>query len=245
MGKLLAVTTALALVAGIGCAAAADMPLKAPPAPPPAPLWNGFYFGINGGHGRLDATWYAPTTGFYANAVGQSFSTTPKGWLVGGQIGYYWQGAATPLVFGLELAGDWADWSETLTGPLSPSFPADKFTTKLRDEVTAMGKIGLAFANVLFYIEGGAAAGTVEFSAISGPPVPNVTFATTQTGGGVAGGGGIETLWGQHVLLGVEYKWIDLGGMNANGSTSNHATTALTADRVQVQTVVGRLSYKW
>ena len=34
-----------------GSAYAADMPLKAPPAAPPAPTWTGWYIGINGGGG--------------------------------------------------------------------------------------------------------------------------------------------------------------------------------------------------
>src|SRR5580693_8700497 len=34
-----------------GNAYAADMPLKAPPAAPPAPTWTGWYIGVNGGGG--------------------------------------------------------------------------------------------------------------------------------------------------------------------------------------------------
>jgi len=34
-----------------GSAYAADMPVKAPAAPPPAPTWTGWYIGINGGGG--------------------------------------------------------------------------------------------------------------------------------------------------------------------------------------------------
>ena len=34
---------------GTAGAMAADMPLKAPMAPPPPPSWTGFYVGVNGG----------------------------------------------------------------------------------------------------------------------------------------------------------------------------------------------------
>jgi hypothetical protein len=41
-----------ALLVAAGSALAADLSLKAPPAPlPPAPTWTGFYIGANGGWG--------------------------------------------------------------------------------------------------------------------------------------------------------------------------------------------------
>jgi opacity protein-like surface antigen len=46
-----------ALVAAVaGSVQAADMPVKAPPAPVPVYTWTGFYGGINGGYGWSDRT---------------------------------------------------------------------------------------------------------------------------------------------------------------------------------------------
>jgi outer membrane immunogenic protein len=45
------VLLAATLLLFAGSAYAADMPLKAPPAAPPAPTWTGWYIGINGGGG--------------------------------------------------------------------------------------------------------------------------------------------------------------------------------------------------
>jgi hypothetical protein len=65
-----------------GSAYAADMPLKAPPAAPPAPTWTGWYIGINGGEYLHTA--FASITGFgpiactpgVGNCVGTGFRTT-------------------------------------------------------------------------------------------------------------------------------------------------------------------------
>jgi outer membrane immunogenic protein len=50
----------LAMLIGLGLAPgamAADMPIKAPPAPPPPPCsWCGYYIGINGGTGIAQST---------------------------------------------------------------------------------------------------------------------------------------------------------------------------------------------
>jgi outer membrane immunogenic protein len=53
--------TAIAVIALIGTPAfAADIPVKAPPSPPPAPVysWTGFYAGMNAGWswGKQDTT---------------------------------------------------------------------------------------------------------------------------------------------------------------------------------------------
>jgi|GEM_PF-4836149 len=97
-------------------ASAADMPLKAPPAPPaPAWSWAGFYFGGNVGGG-----WHDHSVPFYGdggagndllsrtfdgtlnfNAVPRSQSMRSSGVIGGGQIGYNWQAAPT-WVLGLE-----------------------------------------------------------------------------------------------------------------------------------------------
>jgi outer membrane immunogenic protein len=96
-------------------ALAADMPLKAPPAPPPpAYTWTGYYVGVNVGYGIGDD----PTTmatvsgaGFGGGGVlpvgtplyGQprAFSIDPRGVTGGGQIGYNLQ-MAPEWVAGLE-----------------------------------------------------------------------------------------------------------------------------------------------
>jgi outer membrane immunogenic protein len=110
--------------AASGLAIAADMPVKAPPVPPPAPVynWTGWYVGVNAGasFGRAKTDFNAPATvagtvncpisrcttpgsGTGTSTFGFAGSNTeyPDGFMGGGQIGYNWQ--YSPLiVVGLE-----------------------------------------------------------------------------------------------------------------------------------------------
>jgi outer membrane immunogenic protein len=82
----------LLLVAPISVASAADMALKAPPAPAPVYSWTGWYAGVNlgGSFGKA-----ADTSTFGAGpTLLSSTSSRLDGVIGGGQIGYNWQLAA-------------------------------------------------------------------------------------------------------------------------------------------------------
>jgi outer membrane immunogenic protein len=127
-------TCVVAITGLIGTSAfAADMPVKAPPAPPPAPVynWNGFYAGVNVGasFGRAKTDFNgAPVTVFdhgtaFANTPGFSDSqiTAPSGIIGGAQIGYNWQ--FSPIwVVGLEADIQGADEKDSITFTDSFSF---------------------------------------------------------------------------------------------------------------------------
>lgn len=251
MKKILLGFAAIATLIGTP-ALAADMELKAPPPPPPA-TWAGWYVGINGGGGWADTTWTFPVVEFFNTAAGQSFGTHPSGGLVGGQIGYNFQ--TGPWVVGAEFDGDWADLSQTRVGPLAAVFPADSFTTKLQDLETFTFRVGYAPGNWLWYVKAGAATGSVSFSGLSGPPVPGVAFSNTQRLGGPTAGAGVEFMWGPHFVLGVEYDYAALGGggnitpfaaCNGNPGCAGNAGFLIVGTTIfQVQTVTGRISYKF
>jgi outer membrane immunogenic protein len=110
-------TCVVAITSFIGTSAfAADMAVKAPPAPPPAPVWNwtGWYAGVNlgasFGNARTDFN-AASGSGFLSFVSFQGPFTLPgfagsnreypDGFMGGGQIGYNWQ--FSPIwVVGLE-----------------------------------------------------------------------------------------------------------------------------------------------
>jgi outer membrane immunogenic protein len=134
MKKQLFASSALVLIIGVGAARAADLPSrKAPPPPPPpvaAPLWTGFYGGLNAGYSfgtnnsiNAAATPIDPQTIYGSgmrpraqqwseNGPGASlinsmamaqtgvFQNTQSGFVGGGQIGYNYQ--YNSFVFGLE-----------------------------------------------------------------------------------------------------------------------------------------------
>src|SRR3974390_1275525 len=103
---LLATASGIAAAAAAGGAQAADMPMKAAPAPipPAAPSWTGFYIG-----GNLGAAWqqaHSAGTGYGVTCCPTlelfpiSNSTTHTGLIGGGQIGYNWQNGSA--VYGVE-----------------------------------------------------------------------------------------------------------------------------------------------
>jgi outer membrane immunogenic protein len=246
-------------------AVAADMPLKAPPPPAPVFSWTGPYFGVQGGFGWAQDTWLFPTGQVFTPALQaagtvDSFSPHMSGALFGGEIGYYIGMNNTPIVFGFEIAGDWSDVKQTVVGPFA-TLPNDSFKTKLEDLETYMARVGYATGNWLWYVEAGAGTGRVTLTGASAAPnaAAGATFSTSDRLGGLAVGGGIDTVW-DHWLLGVEYKYVDLGTFGnrtftavcsaaggtcvAAGSLVN-VTVGDGSNGFHVQAILGRLGYKF
>jgi outer membrane immunogenic protein len=120
-----AAITAISAIWFTQFASAADLPRKAPAAPPPPVFsWTGCYVGINGGWIRSNDTYGLVPSGSYLNAPGgnappnaagtgdqlsslaslsHSYDSNESGGLVGGQIGCNYQSGS--VVLGVE--GDW------------------------------------------------------------------------------------------------------------------------------------------
>ena len=94
-----------------GAASAADMAVKARPAPIPVQIfsWSGFYLGLNGGGGSAHKCWdLVSVLGVALPVAFAEGCHDATGGTVGGQIGYRSQ--AANWVFGLEAQGNWADF---------------------------------------------------------------------------------------------------------------------------------------
>jgi outer membrane immunogenic protein len=237
---------AAATVAFAGSAQAADLYVKAPVAA--WYDWSGIYVGANAGGGWGNETWAFPTNNFFVNNAPASFTTHPTGALAGGQVGINKQYGN--WVWGVELTGDWSSLSQSLTGPISPSFPNDVWTTKLRDLETLTVRTGWAFNNVLLYTKAGGATGAVGVHALSGVPVPGVTFDTSERLWGITSGVGLEYGLTANWILGVEYDYTRLWAGTFNGLPSpngfnNSPITFGASSAFTVQSVVGRVSYKF
>jgi outer membrane immunogenic protein len=115
-----------------GSAMAAELPLKAPPAPPPVCNWCGWYIGINGGGvwGKSDTSLdvqnvFTPTGGTAVFTPAQiaaldafgtnSFNT--NGWLIGGQVGYLYEDLNTHFVFAAEVSVDATQFRGSFSNP--------------------------------------------------------------------------------------------------------------------------------
>jgi outer membrane immunogenic protein len=191
MKKLL---TAIAAIALIGTPAfAADIAVKAPPLPPPAPVynWTGWYVG-----GNVGASFGTFKTDFNAAPVliggnpfvpvspGFGFSDTeyPGGFVGGGQIGFNWQ--FSPIwVVGLEADFQGIDNKESSTqtnnfsipspdifgGAIINSTTVTDFTTQINWFGTARVRAGYLFGDgtVMTYVTGGLAYGEVKINGTS------------------------------------------------------------------------------
>jgi outer membrane immunogenic protein len=197
--------------AASGFAFAADMAVKAPPAPLPAPVynWTGWYAGVNAGASfgnvKTDFNAFPLLTGFGLTPVAVGgFSNTeyPSGFIGGGQIGYNWQ--YSPLiVVGLEadFQGALERDSNNLSNPFSVSVPAGgghvlinsttvtDHTTQIDWFGTVRARIGYVWGNgeVMSYLTGGLAYGEVKINGTSavglGTEGPNPFGPVSQTFG--------------------------------------------------------------
>jgi outer membrane immunogenic protein len=222
-------------------AMAADMPVKAPIAPPVIPYsWTGFYVGANVGY-----SWGRAETDFSATSLAafgvSSFSRSQhlNGVIGGGQLGYNWQ-ANNQWVFGLEadFQGS-AEKDSDPRAPLSFSVPVGEDTltaianqtleTKIKWFGTVRGRLGyLVTPTVLLYGTGGLAYGRIEATSTQSLTVTlgGASAATsslveaTKTKFGWTAGAGVEGAipntrdW----TWKVEYLYIDFGHIGVSGT---------------------------
>ena len=208
---LLGASALIALAVAAQPAAAADLP-RGPAMVAKAPIalpyynWTGFYIGINGGGGWGKSR--------QTDVLGVSTGTYDvDGGMIGGTVGYNLQ--TGPWVWGLEADLDWANvkGSTTIAGAT--------YTTDLRWQGTARGRIGYAFDRVLPYLTGGLALGGVHASANLPPE-----YTSSKTRLGYALGGGVEFAIAPNWSAKAEYLYVDLG-------SSQTINTPATIDHVR------------
>ena len=189
--KKIAFAAAAILTVSASAASAADMAVKARPAPPPVVAvynWTGLYIGINGGGGSAHKCWdLINNLGVPVVPAAPEGCHDATGGTIGGQIGYRWQ--ASNWVFGVEAQGNWADFNGS-----NPSLFFANVTDQSKVEAFGLftGQIGYAINNVLLYVKGGAAVASDKY---------NTYFTSTGVGIDRAS----ETRWGAVVGAGVEF----------------------------------------
>ena len=230
------------LALGMGApASAADMAVKARPAPVALPLlydWSGFYIGGNGGWGQSRNCWDFVDAAGFAVASG---CRERSGGLAGGQIGYRWQ--AGTWVFGLEAQGDWADLSNTRISLFDPFF-----STRTQTDAIGLftGQIGYAWNAALFYVKGGAAVTSNRFSILDTLTGIELASASSTRWGGVVGVG-FEYGFAPNWSFGVEYDHLFMGDANNSFSVVNPINAAFINNRISqdVDMVTVRINYRF
>jgi outer membrane immunogenic protein len=214
MRRLLTTISVLALTAT--AAAAADLPRQMPgKAPAYVPVaaynWTGLYLGINGGYGWGRSSW----DGFGSG----NFNTS--GSMLGGTIGYNWQGMGSPWVFGLEGDVDWANIRGSFANAACPG----GCETKSSWLATVRGRAGYAFGSVMPYITGGLAVGDIQANR------PGFT-GMSDTRAGWTIGGGIEGAIVDRWTAKVEYLYTDLGSSNCSAAARGIATNVSSRNNI-------------
>ncbi len=218
MKKLLLGTAALAVLAMMAPASAADLAArpytKAPPVPYIAPTtWSGLYLGGFGGYG-----W----------ASGSSGSLDLTGGFGGGTLGYNWQNGN--IVFGLEadVAGGDISASDGVPG-------VDWAKSQINAFGTVRGRIGIAASpEILLYATGGYAWANNKISADDGV----VVGSASRTHSGWTVGAGLEYMFAPNWSAKVEYLYADL-----DGQTYTIGPFTGPSDRISLNSVKAGVNY--
>ena len=238
MKKAVVPLTAIAALALLNAANAADLPTKAPLAPAPmvAPAfsWTGFYIGVQAGWSHIDDRQDMSSPTFV-----WSFNDSADGFVGGGHIGYNYQ--LSQIVLGVEadFEGNTTDHTTIIGGPFGPTQTA---TARLLWQGSLRGRLGVAFDRVLFYATGGWAVGRFEDSYV----FPGTIFAesVSSTRNGWTVGGGVEYAFWSNLTARAEYRYTDWGS-HTNNLNVFLAPPGTSIDRVTQHAVRVGLSYKF
>jgi outer membrane immunogenic protein len=270
----LAGVVACIAVACSSAALAADLsPAYKAPVKALAPVWSwtGFYIGGNVGYG-----WDSGSTGIStastdpalapalaaivgAGSFPAALSTSAKGVIGGGQIGYNWQVSPQWLI-GLETdiqgSGIKGSASQTLSPPLF-----DMTSTTLTKAIdwfgTVRGRVGvLAAPQWLLYGTGGLAYGQTKSSFINTDLTTGCVAAATICANGASSsvrtgwtaGAGVEAMLAPSWSFKLEYLYVDLGRRSMNVAASTIPAilfTTSTAYRENIVRVGVNYHFNW
>ena len=248
MKKLLLGVTALLALSGAP-ALAADMPVKARPAPIPVAIydWTGFYIGINGGGGWSRKCWDLTED----RGLGVVVPARPEGChdanggTVGGQIGYRWQ--ASSWVFGVEAQGNWADFKGSNT---SLVFLNSRNETRVEAFGLFTGQVGYAWNNVLLYVKGGAAVTSDKYRTFDILPANLLLDTASETRWGGVVGAGVEFGFAPNWSVAFEYDHLFMGDRDLRFTSVGNRLPAgifVASDRIRqdVDLATVRVNYRF
>jgi outer membrane immunogenic protein len=172
--------------------------------------------------------------------VGGGFVGLQKQWswlVFGAEVGYHWINQSASSVSALESA-------ILRSNPASGIDPT-KLSTNVQNLFLVTGKFGWAYDNILAYFKGGWASGDVDFRTSSTLTGALLTTSSGRESGWTAGAG-LEYALREHLILGVEYNYVEL---NPGTRTQNAVGTGPVGTHIQagvdIQSVTARLSFKF
>lgn len=231
-----AITLAVSFASSQASVQAADIPVKgAAPYFAPHTNWSGLYIGGHAGYGFGTANW-----GTNATVPGEQVSTSPTGWLAGGQLGYRFQVFQNWLV-GAEVAGAYADISQTVASTVAPN--RDR-RTQLRSMFAVTGQVGMTWGDWLLYGKGGWVRGDVRREANNNNPGGFDVTWTQQADGWTAGAGAEYALW-RNLSVGLEYAYYSLSVGQITAANSGGVVVRAGGSTFDIHAVTGRINYRF
>lgn len=220
-----------ALASGWACAA--ELPVKAPPAPPPPPAinWTGCYIG-----GHLGGAW-SRTSSTYddGRTPAEGFDYDESSWIGGGQVGCQYEFVQS-WVIGIEGTWSGLNLDGTDTSAIIPTSTRRFHANQIG---TVVGKLGWTWDRWMLYGVGGYAAAKIDMTGIE--PAFGATWDNDQWRNGATAGLGLEYMPWNNVVLGVEgdwYRFSDSGsGIDDTGIVNSWS------GHTNVFAITGRISY--
>lgn len=180
------------------CVNAADMPVKAMPAPSAVPAinWTGWYVGASVGYASGTVVTGVPSDALAGNIKPSGF--------VGTVLGGYDYELANHIVLGARLAVPILSVSSTTAGP-----PGFTFQGKVKRAVILAGRAGYAIGNALPYVLGGGVWGRGE-GTVTGAGSADADHT------GFIVGGGVEYMFLPHWSVDANYTFVSMSKENYN-----------------------------
>ena len=229
--RRLILTIAGASLLSCGLANAADMPVKARPLPPPAPVfsWTGLYIGFHAGlgWGTSEAKVLEADNLFFPQ--GHVTHNDFNGLLGGVQAGYNYQFGQA--VLGVEAQFSWTNIGRDGDDNLHDAVLLLNRHTVTHTEVnwvtTLTGRLGYSGGPWLVYVKGGAAWADFElrnFSKVTSTGEILQRLDGSETRSGWTVGVGVEWAFAGNWSFKAEYNFIDLGTETVTRSGTNFVT---------------------
>lgn len=227
-------------VRSLALGAVAVLPLAVGASAEGTTAWGGYYIGLHAGQGASDTdTARLITDNTYFGAANliavedESAMALEEDTFAGGaQIGVNWPAGA--FVFGFEVDatgfGNDASGASTL---IYPTDAPDTFTVTNSMEqtwfTTARLRLGIGNDWFLAYATGGYAGADITFTQTFSDtftPFPTQVVENSEFRSGYSVGGGIEVMIESGASIKVEYLYLDLGEIEANGPIASGTTTS-------------------
>jgi outer membrane immunogenic protein len=229
---------ALALVPAFTPATAADLGVKATPAPAIEPPynWTGCYVGANFGSVFATDDWSltSPSTSLGSHST--------NALVFGGQLGCNYQ--ISTWVLGIQGDYDAANLSgaNDASGTHADLFNAGITDRSVIDSIGSVtGRLGYAWHRILFYGKGGIAWQRDKYDMFT--TANNVSFTSAAaTRQGATFGSGIEYAITDHLLMFFEYDYYDFGTRNSNFVV---APPALQTVGIREQESIVKIGLNW